>query len=130
MAELTVFNYRTMDEDLIQDFEDFIEYNNLLPLFTNEHRVKNISIGHNEMIGVLKVGGNYRTDLTEFADLIAMSNDNKMYESSMMEILHDAGSFQQFMKRVRKISQYIKHVIGINHLFNTWNIVWYTKEVY
>ena len=153
MQELLIFDFQFNDEELEQEFHAFFNNNNLLPLFTNEHRAPGIKVSYLDAKSVVNVKKDMRETyydkrrkktytrnrrvnegasarpLKNFADLISMANDNKMYESAMFRVLYNSTNFKAFMAQVRKISAYIEGQIKDEHKFNTWNIVWYNKEL-
>ncbi len=59
-----------------------------------------------------------------------IASDNQMYEASLFKIIFNANSFQGMMNQIKRLITFIENGIDNKHLFNTWNIVWYTKEVY
>ena len=131
MAErFQIFNYRFHNEELEQEFNDFFNMYNLTPLFTNEHRTSGITISYIDAKSVVNTTGKYHKVLKEFADYLNMATYNKMYESAVFKMIYQANSFQGLMGIIQRVMEYIKTGIMDELLFNMWNIVWYTKEVY
>lgn len=127
---LTVFNVITVNEELENNFHSFFYENNLLALFTHEHRAAPIKVTDLDARSVVNFTGKYHKTLKKFADYITMANDNKMYEEALFKILYTSTSFQSLMNHIKKIIEVIESDIDIRHLFNTWNIVWYNKTIY
>ena len=131
MAEsFHIFSYKFNDEELEQNFNDFFNMYNLTPLFTNEHRASPISVSYIDAKSVVNTTGKYHSVLKNFSDYINTAMDNQMYESALFKTIYQANSFQGLMGIIQRIMKHIENDIDNKHLFNTWNIVWYTKEVY
>ena len=128
--EIHIFNVNTVNEEVEQEFHEFFYKYNLLPLFTNEHRASPITVTDSDARSVIKPSNSYHKVLIEFSDLMNMANDNKMYESALFKIIYNANSFQGMMNQIKRLITFIHNDIDNSHLHNTWNIVWYTKEVY
>ena len=131
MAEIFhIFSYKFNDEELEQNFNEFFNIYNLNPIFTNEHRASPISVSYIDAKSVVNTTGKYHNVLKNFSDYVNSAMDNKMYESALFKMIYQANSFQGLINIVIKIMKHIQNEIDNKHLFNTWNIVWYTKEVY
>ena len=128
--EIHIFNVNTVNEEVEQEFHEFFYKYNLLPLFTNEHRASPITVTDSDARSVIKPSNSYHKVLIEFSDLMNMASDNKMYESALFKIIYNANTFQGMMNQIKRLIKFIANEIDNKHLFNTWNIVWYTKEVY
>ena len=128
--EIHIFNVNTVNEEVEQEFHEFFYKYNLLPLFTNEHRASPITVTDSDARSVIKPSNSYHKVLIEFSDLMNMASDNKMYESALFKIIYNANTFQGMMNQIKRLIKFIQNDIDNKHLFNTWNIVWYTKEVY
>ena len=128
--EIHIFNVNTVNEEVEQEFHEFFYKYNLLPLFTNEHRASPITVTDSDARSVIKPSNSYHKVLLEFSDLMNMAMDNKMYESALFKIIYNANTFQGMMNQIKRLIKFIANEIDNKHLFNTWNIVWYTKEVY
>ena len=128
--EIHIFNVNTVNEEVEQEFHEFFYKYNLLPLFTNEHRASPITVTDSDARSVIKPSNSYHKVLLEFSDLMNMAMDNKMYESALFKIIYNANTFQGMMNQIKRLIKFIANDIDNKHLFNTWNIVWYTKEVY
>ena len=129
MDKFQIFEPKYNDEELDDEFHNFFYKYNLTPLFTNEHRAGTITVAWIDARSVVKPGGSYHETLKQFADFLTMGNDNKAYEEALFKIIYESRTFQQLMKKIRKLMDYIK-TIKPEHLFNLWNIVFYNKEVY
>ena len=125
-----IFSYKFNDEELEQNFNDFFNKYNLTPIFTNEHRASPITVSYLDARSIVKEGGKYNNLFKNFSDYVNTAMDNKMYESALFKMIYQANSFQGLMGIVTRIMKHIQNEIDNKHLFNTWNIVWYTKEVY
>ena len=131
MAEsFHIFSYKFNDEELEQNFNDFFNMYNLTPLFTNEHRASPITVSYIDAKSVVNVTGKYHNVLKNFSDYVNSAMDNKMYESALFKTIYQANSFQGLIGIITRIMKHIENDIDNKNLFNTWNIVWYTKEVY
>lgn len=123
-----IFEYRFNNEELEQEFNDFFHANNLHPLFTNEHLAGSITVTYVDAKSVVNEGGSYQNTLKEFSELLTLANDNKSYEEAMFRIIYEARSFQSFIRQLRKLIEYIK-TVDERYKHNTWNIVWYNKDL-
>ena len=123
-----IFEYRFNNEELEQEFNDFFHANNLHPLFTNEHMAGSITVTYVDAKSVVNEGGSYRNTLKEFSELLTLANDNKSYEEAMFRIIYEARSFQSFIRQLKKLIDYIK-TVDERYKHNTWNIVWYNKDL-
>ena len=123
-----IFDYRFNNEELEKEFNDFFHANNLDPLFTNEHMAGSITVSYVDAKSVLNEGGSYQKTLKDFSELITLANDNKSYEEAMFRIINEARSFQGFINKLKQLIDYIK-TIEDNKKHNTWNIVWYNKDL-
>ena len=74
-------------------------------------------------------GGSYNGTLKEFTDYMAMASNNKAYQDAMFKILYNSRSMQTLMNNIKKVMRFIDSQIDEQHLFNTWNIVFYNKEL-
>ena len=129
MERFQIFYHVSNNEELIKDFDKFFSLYDLEPLFTDEHRAQPIKVTDTDLRSVA-ITGKYRRDLQEFADLIAMANTNKMYQSTMFRVLYKATTFQKLMSNIRKINEYLTREVGVSYLHNSWNIVWYNEQLY
>ena len=66
----------------------------------------------------------------DFSDYLHMANDNKMYNLSTFKLIYTAKTLTELVTIIKKVMQYVDNGILDKHLFNTWNILWYNKEVY
>ena len=127
MSDFTIFDYVFNDEELEEEFENYFVRNDLQSLFTNEHRSSPIRVSWTEARGL--VNGTYSKDLLQMQEILAIGIDNKMYESAVFRIIYNSRSMQGLVNRIRKINSYYLNDINEEHEFNTWNIVWYHKEL-
>ena len=123
-----LFEYRFNDEELEKEFNDFFHRNNLNPLFTNEHMAGTITVTYLDAKSVINQGGSYQKTLKEFSELLTLANDNKSYEEAMFRIIYEARSFQGLIRKLKQLIEYIKQ-IDDDKKHNTWNIVWYNKDL-
>lgn len=119
-----VFN----NDELEGDFNNFFYSNNLIALFTNEHRAGTITYTYTDARSVINEKGRYAKDLKTFSDILSTAVDNKSYEEAIFKVIYNVSTFQKFMVNVRKIIRGYASVDN-EHLFNFWNIVFYTKEI-
>ena len=123
-----IFEYRFNNEELENEFNDFFHRNNLHSLFTNEHMAGSITVTYVDAKSVLNDGGAYNKVLKDFSELLTLANDNKSYEEAMFRIIYEARSFQALIRKLKQLIDYIKN-IDDNKKHNTWNIVWYNKDL-
>lgn len=123
-----IFEYRFNNEELENEFNDFFHANNLNPLFTNEHMAGTITVTYVDVKSVINDGGSYNKTLKDFAELLTLANDNKSFEEAMFRIIYEARSFQALMRQLKKLIDYIK-TVDERYKHNTWNIVWYNKDL-
>ena len=124
-----VFNLKFTDDELEKEFYEFFDKNNLGALFTDGHRASDILVSYVSAKSVVNDGGSYNTTLKEFTDYIAMASNNKAYQEAMFKIIYNSRSFQVLMNNIKKVMRFIDTTIDEEHLFNTWNIVFYNKEL-
>ena len=74
--------------------------------------------------------GDYAKYFKDFADYLHMANDNKMYDLSVFKLIYKAKTLTELLTIIKKIMKYVDNVIIEDHKFNTWNILYYNKEVY
>ena len=123
-----LFEYRFNNEELESEFNDFFHRNNLHSLFTNEHMAGSITVTYVDAKSVLNEGGSYQKTLKEFSELLTLANDNKSYEEAMFKIIYEVRSFQALIRKLKQLIDYIKN-IDDDKKHNTWNIVWYNKDL-
>ena len=127
MSEFTIFDYVFNDEELEEEFENYFVRNDLQSLFTNEHRSSPIRVSWTEARAL--INGTYSKDLLQMKEILTIGMNNKMYESAVFRIIYNSRSMQGMVNRIRKINSYYLNDINEEHKFNTWNIVWYNKEL-
>src|SRR5699024_742594 len=125
-----IFSYKFNDEELEQNFNDFFHQYNLTPIFTKEHRASPITVSYIDAKSVVNTKANDHNVLQNFSDYVNSAMDNKLDDSALFKNIYQPNSFQGFIGIVLVIMKHIQNEIDNKHLFNTWNIVWYTKEVY
>ena len=130
MQRLQIFEPLFNNDELDQEFQNFFYKNGLTPLFTNEHRAGTISVTYIDAKSVVNKGGSYQKILKKFADYLVLAQDNKSYEEAIFEVIYKARTFQKLINNIKKVMAFIDSQIDSEHLFNTWNIVFYTKSVY
>ena len=74
--------------------------------------------------------GDYAKYFKDFADYLHMANDNKMYDLSVFKLIYKAKTLTELLTIIKKVMKYIDNGILDKHKFNTWNILYYNKEVY
>jgi len=127
MSEFTIFDYVFNDEELEEEFESYFISNDLQSLFTNEHRSSPIRVSWTEARAL--INGTYSKDLLQMKEILTIGTDNKMYENAVFRIIYNSRSMQGMVNRIRRINSYYLNDIDEEHKFNTWNIVWYNKEL-
>lgn len=123
-----VFDVISTNTELEKQFYKTLKNFNIDSLFTNEHRSTPIKVTDNDLRAVVNEKGAYHDILKEFSSYLSMANDNKSYEEAVFRILYNARSFQGLMNNIKKHMKYIDSIIE-DRKFNTWNIVWYNKEL-
>lgn len=129
MQPFLIFNPKYNDQELEYEFNNFFYKYNLDSLFTNEHRAGQINVSYVEAKSIVNKDGKYHNLFKNFTDYLLMAQDNKSYEEAIFKILYKSRSFQGLANNIKKIMTYIDG-IEEDKKFNTWNIVWYTKEVF
>lgn len=124
---IQVFDVRSVNEELENEFHAFFNKNNLLPLFTDEYLASSITVTDLDLRSVVNEGKASKV-LETFAELITIGNDNKMYQEALFRIIEEARSFQSMIKKINELNQYIMQ-IDEKDKHNTWNIVWYNKDL-
>lgn len=127
--EYTVFTHSTVDETLIEKFNDTIDRLEIDSLFTHENKSTTIKVDYLDLKSVVNKTGASVSPLEDFSRNIKKSDDNKMYASVMLRTINQPRTFKQFMKIIKDINSYIK-TVNDEHMFNMWNIVWYNEDLY
>ena len=130
MQRLQIFEPLFNNDELDQEFQNFFYKNGLTPLFTNEHRAGTISVTYVDAKSVVNKGGAYQKILKKFSDYLVLAQDNKSYEEAIFEVIYKSRTFQKLINNIKKVMDFIDSQIDNEHMFNTWNIVFYTKSVY
>lgn len=129
MDKFTVFEMNFNDDELEKAFHEFFYKNNLSALFTNEHRSSPIKVGWIDAKAVVNEKGGYVKALKELSDILSMGTDNKKYEQGVLKIIYVPNNFSHMMKIIKRIiTEY--ETTEEKHLFNFWNIVFYTKQLF
>lgn len=124
-----VFDEIYNDQELSNEFHKFFYTNNLLSLFTNEHRAGTIRVTYVDARSVVNPGGQYHQLLLDFSDILAIGSDNKMLEEATFKILYEARTFQRMMNIIRTLVNYYR-TIDPEDIDNFWNIVFYNKQLF
>lgn len=127
--EINLFNVKSMNDELVKEFYNFFPKYDLLSLFTNEHKASPITVTDNDVRSVVQPHGKYNRDLKQFTDYLKLGQYNKTYEEAIFSLIEKPRSFQALMLNIRKIMRFIDSEIDSEHKFNTWNIVFYNKQV-
>lgn len=128
IQKLNIFTIRFNDEELEEELHKFFNVNNLLPLFSNEHRANHITVSYVEARSVVNPTGKYRRVFEDFSEVLTIANDNKSYEEALFKIIYESRTMQGLVNKLKRYMKYINQ-IDQNHLHNTWNIVWYNKQL-
>lgn len=128
MEDLTIFEPKFNNPELEQEFYNFFTRYDLQALFTNEHRATSISVTYLDAKSVVNTSGSYHNTLKKFTDYLHLAQDNKKYEEAIFRIIYEARSFQGLINNIKKHMQYMDSLLE-QHKFNSWNIVWYNKEM-
>lgn len=126
--QFTIFEFKTLNEEIIQQFHDYFTSNDLTKLFTNEYRASPITVTDLEARSLIKGGNKANRVFKEFRDVLEWASNNKMYESAVFKIIHEPRTFTKMVSMIEELLNYIQSEINVEHLFNMWNIVWYDKE--
>lgn len=127
VPKFQVFNVKSTNEEMENEFHAFFYKHNLTQLFTDEHLATPISVTDMDLRSVVN-NGKASKILKELSDLLTIGNDNKSYDEAMFKIINEARSFQSMMNKIKKLNSYIK-TIDERFKYNTWNIVWYKKDL-
>src|SRR5690625_3858090 len=100
MSEFTIFDYVFNDEELEEEFESYFISNDLLSLFTNEHRSSPIRVSWTEARAL--INGTYSKDLLQMKEILTIGTDNKMYENAVFRIIYNSRSMQGMVNRIRR----------------------------
>lgn len=129
MNNITLFDVKTVDDEMVEAFYDFFENQNLMPLFTNQHRTDQIEVPDLDLRSVIRSGNSYNRLLKSFSSFVNMNQNNIRYEESVFEIIDNAKTFQKLMNNIRDFLNY-QQTINDEHTFNLWNIVYYDDVGY
>lgn len=128
VPKFQLFNEKYNNEELSNEFHAFFYRYNLTRLFSDAYLSSDISVRYVDAKSVVNDGGSYHKALLEFSELITLGNDNKSYDEAMFKIINESRSFQSMMNKIKELNSYIK-TIDERFKFNTWNIVWYKKDL-
>src|SRR5699024_10258691 len=128
---LSYFTHISKNEQLIQEFEKYIDWH-LSELFSSAEMVgKVISVTDSDVRSVLNSKGSYRKTLVSIINTISMKQYNlhtgeemtykKIHEQNIfLTIFRQVNTFQALMNRLR---EYLDLLTTEQY---QWNIVWYT----
>ncbi len=122
------------DKTVEEEFYNFFYSNNLIALFTNEHRANPITVSLTQAQSILKAGnadgsgqGQAYKIFKDFSNYLLTAQDNKAYEQAIFKIIYESRTWQGLLKSLQQHMQYIDGIKdGYQH--NTWNIVFYDKD--
>jgi len=129
LNNITLFDVKTVDDEMVEAFYDFFPNQNLMPLFTNQHRTDQIEVPDLDLRSVIRSGNSYNRLLKSFSSFVNMNQNNIRYEDSLFEIIDNAKNFQKLMNNIRDFLNY-QQTINDEHTFNLWNIVYYDDVGY
>jgi len=129
LNNITLFDVKTVDDEMVEAFYDFFPNQNLMPLFTNQHRTDQIEVPDLDLRSVIRSGNSYNRLLKSFSSFVNMNQNNIRYEDSLFEIIDNAKNFQKLMNNIRDFLNY-QQTINEEHTFNLWNIVYYDDVGY
>ena len=130
IQKVSIFSPRFNNEELENKVNEFFNYNGLLPLFTNEQRANHIQLSYIEAKELINPNSKKSRVLKEFGEhYLQIGQDNKSYEEALFKILYESRSLTGMVNKIARYNAYIKNQIGVGYLHNTWNIVWYNKEL-
>lgn len=127
--QINIFNVRTMDEEIEKEFYDFFPKWNLMRLFADENKTGQIVVSDADIRATINPHGAYHQDFKELSDHLAMADDNNKYQLAVFKMIEGAKSLKKVVNNIREVNKLIKHDIRNEHLFNTWNIVFYDDDV-
>ena len=129
---MQIFDYSSIAsedrDELIANFEDFFYRENLIVLFTNEHRTSQIRVSWSDARSIFNDGA-WAQELKTLSLYINEATDNKMYEEAIMSIIYNKSTFAHFMSGVRRLTQFLQSEIDgeFKSEKNMWNIVYYVR---
>lgn len=121
IQQLSQFEYKTVDQDLIKDFEKFM-MNNLDNFITHTDEIK-ITVTDLDLRSALR--GKHNSKLKELANTQTEKASNKStykeahQQKSFRKILETASSFQKMMNNVNV------YLSKLEETDKRWNKVWY-----
>lgn len=128
MNNYTVFEYVFNDEQLEENFEKQIQSLNIEPIFTYEHRSTPIKVNWAEARSIVN-GTSYYQTFAKFSDYVHMNVDNKSYDNALFKLLYSSNTIQGMVNIMKRIMD-VHDNADENRKHNTWNIVYYTENVY
>jgi len=129
LNNITLFDVQSTNDEMVEAFYDFFENQNLMPLFTNQHRTDHIKVTDLDVRSTIKYPNSYNRLLKSFSSFVNMNQNNIRYEESVFEIIDNAKTFQKLMNNIRDFLNY-QQTINDEHTFNLWNIVYYDDVGY
>ena len=127
LDKFIVFNVISINEELEEKFQEFFNVQELNALFTHENKTGQIRVTDNDLRSVVNKG-KYHALFSKLSKYLKIASDNKAYDEAVFKLLDKADTFQQLANNARKVIQFIDD-LQANYLYNSWNIVFYTKEV-
>lgn len=127
--QINIFNIKFFDEELEKEFYKVFDVFDLHALFNEEKRAGEISVSDSEARALVNEGGAYRQNFKDMHDYLKLAEDNQKYEEAVFNIIYKANSLQKMNNQIKKTMDFIDHDIKPEHLFNTWNIVHYSKKL-
>lgn len=124
-----LFDVKTINEELENEFYNFFVKWDLLALTTDAHRTSSITVTDADARAVTNYGGAYNKDLKKLSELMNYATTNLSYQQAIFSLIEEPKSFQRFMNKVRKVNNYIEREIRLEHQFNRWNVVFYEDDL-
>lgn len=127
---INMFHFKFNNDKLENDVYKFFNYNGLLPLFDKEEKAGIITINDAEARELTKIVSKKQRILKEFGDFyLTLGQTNKSYNEAVFKIIDESRSLTGMVNKIERYMDYIKSEIHIEHLSNTWNIVFYNKDL-
>lgn len=127
--KIQVFDYNFNDEDLENDFNDYMASDDMIALFTEEHLIPTISVSYIEAKSIVNEHGAYRKIFDDFKDYLNNQIDNKAYNEAILRVIYNPKSIQALTNNMKKVMRFKKTEVLPEHEFNFWNIVYYNKNL-
>lgn len=124
MNKFFVFDIRSNNDQLKEEFYKFFRTNDLHQLFLEEDGASPISVTDLDLRSIVNTKKSTAPFL-EIRDILHMHTGAKKYHSSLLRLLDEPQSFRKFVNNLTRLNAYYTMIQSPKRKENFWNIVFY-----